>query len=104
MTFFHLPQNRTSDSFRTSIQFYAVLLLQSENWQAQIVNSDFHDCFDAKTTTICGKRLCKVSRMSDVVHSCIVHDGDNIEIVFNDTSSYKSSAVNIACFFSKNAA
>ena len=35
--------------------------------------------------------------MSDVVHSCIVHDGDNIEIVFNDTSSYKSSAVNIAC-------
>ena len=50
-----------------------------------------------KTTTICGKRLCKVSRMNDVVQNSIVHDGDNIEIVSNTTSSYKSSAVIIAC-------
>ena len=35
--------------------------------------------------------------MDDVVQSCIVHDGDSIEIVCNATSSHKSSAVTIAC-------
>ena len=94
----HLPQMRSDDVFQTVKQSSNFLTLISPMWETQILHSDFQDCISSVySNTICMKRVCKVStKSSPVIHSCLVHGQNSVEIVFNNTANYKT-AIEVKC-------
>ncbi len=94
----HLPQMRSDDVFQTIKQSSNFLTLISPMWQTQILHSEFQDCISSVySNTFCMKRVCKVStKSSSIIHSCLVHGQNTVEIVFNNTANYKS-AIEVKC-------
>ena len=98
VTFLHVAQFRQSDRFQTIQVFPSFVLLQSEKWQSQLLHSQVNTCINTKSSNVCGNRICKVStRSTDIIHSCMVHDEESVEIIFNSTSTYQTSPVEILC-------
>ena len=47
-------------------------------------------------------RICKVStRSTEIIHRCMLHEEKSVEIIFNATSNYQSSPIEILCLGEK---
>ena len=102
MTYLHLPQFRESDRFQTVEIYPSFVLLQSQKWQTQLLHSQVENCINTKTRNVCGTRICKVAtRSRKTIHSCMLHDEESVEIIFNATSNFQSSPIEILCLGEK---
>ena len=102
VTYLHLPQFRESDRFQTVEIYPSFVLLQSQNWQTQLLHSQVENCINTKSRNVCGTRICKVAtRSRKTIHSCMLHDEESVEIIFNATSNFQSSPIEILCLGEK---
>ena len=102
VTYLHLPQLRESDRFQTVEIYPSFVLLQSQNWQTQLLHSQVENCINTKSRNVCGTRICKVAtRSRKSIHSCMLHDEESVEIIFNATSNFQSSPIEILCLGEK---
>ena len=102
VTYLHLPQFRESDRFQTVEIYPSFVLLQSQKWQTQLLHSQVENCINTKSRNVCGTRICKVAtRSRKTIHSCMLHDEESVEIIFNATSNFQSSPIEILCLGEK---
>ena len=102
VTYLHLPQFRESDRFQTIEIYPSFVLLQSQKWQTQLLHSQVENCINTKSRNVCGTRICKVAtRSRKTIHSCMLHDEESVEIIFNATSNFQSSPIEILCLGEK---
>ena len=102
VTYLHLPQFRESDRFQSVEMYPSFVLLRSEKWQTQLLHSQVENCINTKSSNVCGTRICKVStRSTEIIHSCMLHEEKSVEIIFNATSNYQSSPIEILCLGEK---
>jgi hypothetical protein len=102
VTYLHLPQFRESDRFQSVEMYPSFVLLKSEKWQTQLLHSQVENCINTKSSNVCGTRICKVStRSTEIIHSCMLHEEKSVEIIFNATSNYQSSPIEILCLGEK---